>query len=226
MRRVVSHVIDLPTAQTVAYAILRKRQNPNSQPKLCSYCGWCAHKLTCAAVNQLVTAVSSTRDDWPVEALRLDQGHISLMRTDPVMLGKARRLAKSYLEKWCESVNWATRALAENGIAPLGYKILAKKGTKKVTGVIAGVNALEAAGVPRLAMETALKASFGSLVTAYHEAKGGTKKAAEVEVERILTEAGALTVGPAGFMLRAEADCETILASASARLAEPAQTQS
>jgi hypothetical protein len=217
LRQSTEHVIDLPTAQTVAYGILRKRQAEIRPPKPCQYCGMCAHKLTCAAINQLVTAVSATREDWPIEALRLDQGHISLMRTDPVMLGKARRLAKSYLEKWCESVNFATRVMAENGIAPLGYKRVEKKGSKKVTGVIAAVNALEAAGVPRAALEAALKASFGALVTAFYENQGGTKKAAEAEVERILREAKALTVGPSGFMLRAENDCELMLAAASAK---------
>lgn len=215
------HVIDLETARTVGYGVLRRRTADVRPPAPCQYCGFCAKKLTCAAVTQLVTQLTTAREDWPSEVLRLDQAHVSLATQDPVWLGKARWLWKYHLEKWGAAVEWATKMLAEGGTAPLGFKIGTTTGKRGIVNAYAAAELLKREGVPAAAVEPALKASFGPLAKVLAAHEGISEAKAKVRLEHLLIDAGLLKIGPAGIQLRQEPDGFAKLAAASEKAVMP-----
>lgn len=212
--------ISADTARTVGYSILRRRTADVRPPRLCAYCAWCADQATCPAITGTVNHVVERREDWPTAALRLETAHTSLMRADPVMLGKARYLWKAFIEPWGAAVEFATDQLKAHGIAPLGFRIQPKKGAKKIVSGMGAVDALAKAGVPRETIEPLLGVSFGALATAYAQAFGKGQKASETAVEQILLSAGVLAYGEATSTLQREKNALELLAAASAKPVE------
>jgi len=215
-RRQLRWHIDRETARRIGYGILRKRENPYRKPQPCSYCGFCALKLACPAINAVVEHVGQQLPAWPA----LPTADTSASTSDPVLMGKMRFLAKAFLEKWCKAVDFASRNMAEGGEVPVGFEKRPRKGAKLVTRARAALDALQAAGVPATALEPVLKCSFGSLVDVYREAMGVTKAQAEAAVLGHLARAGAVEHKPETFLLRQLDDAAERLLLASAKQAE------
>jgi hypothetical protein len=46
-QEIVRHTWNLEEASELVGSIIAKAKDPDTQPTLCSYCGWCAHKFIC-----------------------------------------------------------------------------------------------------------------------------------------------------------------------------------
>jgi hypothetical protein len=217
-RRTDQHTIDKDTAETVGYGLLRRLANPDRAATPCEYCGFCAHKLAChsSTVNHIV----ERRDDWPGDLLRLATAHTGAMVNDPVLLGKARYLWKKFIEPWGDAVEYASKTMTDGGAAPCGFKIQTIAQIKSVARVMTAVRALEAAGVPRTALEEALDTSMSKLVKVYQASMGVGETKAKAAVEKILTDAKAIEFKPGYNKLIAKADALEEIAAMSAKPAE------
>lgn len=197
LKRVSSYVIDYTTAESVVHGILARRADPNRQPTLNQYCGWCAKRLTCPAINGTVGLLVDRREDWPV---KLPTFHVS-QSNDPVVLGALRYLWKAYIEPWGKGVEFTTSQLAANGITPLGFRIQSERGRAGYTSNVGVANAMLAAGVSAEQLAEVASFSLAGLVQAYQAQFGGTETSASESVERILTKAGVMARGAKSIKL-------------------------
>lgn len=217
-RRTDQHTIDKDTAETVGFGLLRRLNNPHRTANPCEYCGFCAHKAACH--SDTANHVLAKREDWPGDTLKLDVAHVSMLANDPVLLGKARALWKLYLEPWGEAIEYASKTMAEHGNAPAGFKIQAIKAVREVTSAVAAVKALEAAGCPRDALESALETSMSALARAWQSAFGCSEAKAKVKVEEVLLAAKAMEIKPGYNKLVKLPDVLEQIAAAGAKQAQ------
>ena len=213
-RRAEQYVLTKETAETVVYGILRRRRSLDRRPVLCEFCGWCKHKLTCAAINGVTSSLVNKREDWPE---LLPTAHTSRAANDPLTLGAMRFMWKYYIEPWGKSVEYATSTMAEGGVDVLGFDRKPQKGKAKIGDTVDAFKALRAAGMTVEDIIGAAKVTASRLAAAYHARLGGTKANAEREVERLLTESGALTRGDPTFRLMRSKTAEDDIRAAIAR---------
>lgn len=210
-RRVQSYVINRETAELVAYGLLRRRHAGNGRPTPCEFCSWCSHKHECSALAAPGLELVEAREDWP---MKLPQAHISRIGSDPRVMGLALYLWRTFMKNWGEGAEFYAKAMAERGIVPLGFKKQARKGSATITSVTAALRQLEAAGVPREALDGAIKTSMGALAKAYGEAFGLGESAARGKVKNLLLDAGLVAEGEPTFALVKEKDAEAVLRAA------------
>lgn len=213
-RKTQQYVIDRSTAESVVFSIIRRKMAPNRRPTLCQYCGWCAKRGECSAITGVVDTIASKRNDW---SMRLPTAHASHAPNDPVVLGAMRYLWKAYIEPWGASVEFASNSLAEGGTIPLGFKRQNVKGRAEFEEGDVVAQALMKAGVEPARLFSAAKFGLKKLSLAYHAQFGGTKVGAERRVEEILTEAGVIKRGEAGFKLVRTPDADEEIKLALAR---------
>lgn len=182
-KRTVHYNATRETCETVGYAILRKRMDPNTPPTLCAYCGWCRHRATCSAVVGQVGAVVDRREDW---TLKLPSLHVSKLGNDPVMAGVARWIWAAYLKPWGEGVEFITKGMVERGVVPLGFQKQAGRGKGKVGDVMAAIRAVEALGVPRETILEHMEPSVSALGRAYAAVHGCAEETGAKKVKAAL----------------------------------------
>lgn len=121
-------VFDYESAAKIVEDIVRNyRKNPAPTP--CDYCGWCAKRVTCPALNERAQAVAAGREDW-----KLAQYHTSEI-TNPVEMSKALALAK-HLSKWCEAVEHFAKEIAlKQGVTIPGYELKSEPGKSSCADV-------------------------------------------------------------------------------------------
>lgn len=218
-KKVVTHVIDRETAELVAYSILRRRADPNRQPVLCEFCGWCKHRATCSATTGVVSTVLSKRADW---AIRLPTMSVREAGVDPVTIGAMKFIWKAWVAEWGAGVDYAAQAMAAGGIIPLGFKRQDEKGRLEIDDGAGAHRALRAAGISEENLFAAFSYSLTSLTVAYQAQFGGSEKAAKAKLEEILVAAGVARRGEPGFKLIRKPDGEDDIRAAMARPALPA----
>lgn len=213
-RKAQQYVLDRQTAEPVVYGILRRRHSKDKHPVLCEFCGWCKHKLTCSAVNGVVDAVLSKREDW---AMRLPTAHVSLAHSNPVTLGAMRFLWKAYIEPWGKSVEYASATMADGGGTILGFDKRPEKGRVRMDSSLNVAKVLVASGLKIEDVLGAAKLTMSKLAQAYHARFGGTKAEAARVVEKALLDAGVIRRGDPTFKLIRSKTAEDDIRAALAR---------
>tara|TARA_R110002050_G_scaffold191532_6_gene326329 strand:- start:935 stop:2131 length:1197 start_codon:yes stop_codon:yes gene_type:complete len=192
LRRVRTYVTDFETAESYAYRLLARADDPRSAPKANPYCGWCANKLTCEAFTKPIVTLIEQREDWP---LKLDQAHASQIGMDPVQAGLARWLWKSYVEPWGKAVEYQNKMLTEGGATPLGFRRQPQQGSWKVTDTVKALEALRKVGLPLERVLAEVSPSMTGLVKAWRAEFGGSEAKAKDAVLHVLKEAQATAQG-------------------------------
>jgi hypothetical protein len=169
-------------AYLIVSRVVRKATAPDREPTPCDYCGWCARKLTCSALNERAQAVAAGREDW-----KLEQYHSSAI-TSPVEMAKALRLAR-FLKKWCEAVEFHAKQMAiVRGEQIPGTHVAAKSGKQFCSAVgqayeLAGLAPREFLAACDLRLNTSKKyPDRKGLIDIYAAAKGIKKAAAKREL--------------------------------------------
>lgn len=209
LRRHERYVITRETAQTVVYGLLARRADPNRKPTPCQYCGWCAKAATCPAVVATPVALVERREDW---AMKLPSPHVSQL-SDPVWLGAARYVWKRYLEPWGNAVEFASGALAAQGVTPLGFRSAAWPGRTTVTDRAKALDLLQPIVGADLVWD-AMDITLGGLHKAYAKKEGISEDKAKALINGKLREAGLLSVGDPSKRLLAEKDAEATIRAA------------
>ncbi len=165
------------SAERIVGDVLAKA-TPDANPTPCDYCGWCAKRLTCAALLERANTVAENREDWQLESYHSSE----IISAEEI--GKALKLARA-LGKWCESVEHHAKELARNGTVANGFKVQEKRGNRFISSVTA---AYAKAGLAQEDFLSACEIKLAALVE-IHAAKSGLKKtAAEREMESRLGE--------------------------------------
>lgn len=170
---------DTDRAWAVIKPILDTAAAPFAVPVPCSYCGWCAKKLTCTALIQQVNIATKSNPEWD-----LPQWHSSQMTTAEE-IGQALKIART-LADWCESVEYHAKELAiKQGIVATGFKLTSRKGNRFITDV---KEAFRLASLPQEEFLKACTVKPRLLFDLYAAFYGMKKAPAEREVERRLGE--------------------------------------
>jgi hypothetical protein len=127
--------LDETSARAIVLPIIDRALAPHPQPTPCSYCGWCANRLTCSALNERAQAVAAGREDW-----KLQTYHASKI-TSPAEMAKALTLAR-FLLKWAEAVNFHARQMAiQKGVSIPGYELKSKASRSSCADVLGAFHA-------------------------------------------------------------------------------------
>lgn len=133
-------IFDHESASKIVEEIVAKTRT-NPEPTPCDYCGWCAKKVTCQALNDRAQAVAAGREDW-----KLAQYHASEL-ANPSEMAKALVLAK-HLSKWCEAVeHFAKEMWIKKGLTIPGYELRSKAGKSSCHDIL---SAFQASGLDHL----------------------------------------------------------------------------
>ena len=177
-RKPVEYEFTEESATKLVYGILADVANPDTQPKRCEACGWCAKRMTCPATTGAVEVVAKGYSDLD----KVKSWHPSKMETGEE-LGLALWLWRTVLKKWGESVEFhALDAHLKKGLTIHGFQPLSKKGKTFVSDVAA---AFGLAGLPQeeflkacaLRMNTSKKYPDQRGVVDIYAALHGMKKA-------------------------------------------------
>jgi hypothetical protein len=145
----------------------------------CSFCGWCAKKLTCEALVQQVNIALQSNPEW-----NLPQWHSSEMKTAKEM-GLALKIART-LSDWCDSVEFHAKELAvKQGIVAEGFSLSSKQGNRFVDDI---GSAFQKSGLPQEVFLKACDVRPATLFNLYAEFHGMKKAHAEREIEKRLGE--------------------------------------
>lgn len=214
-KRVRRYVITKESAELLFFGVLNRQNNPLTKPTPCEYCGWCARKLTCEAINSVVDeTLLANRPDW---GLRLPTAKISEAGSDPVLIGAMRWAWKAYIEPWGEALDYQAATMAATGTVPLGFRRQDEKGRLAVLDSEKAVAALLEAGVSLEQIHGAAGFSLDALGKAYVASRGGSLEGAKAAVEKLLVGAGAAARGAPTFKLMRKKDAEDEIRSALAR---------
>lgn len=113
-------------AEDIVDPIIEAANDPDAEPQINDYCGWCANRLTCPAYAKRVNAVVAGREDW-----QLENYHSSQIQ-DAEGMGKALRLARE-LKKWIEAVEHHAKEMHAHGQTPTGFKEQVRQGRQDIT---------------------------------------------------------------------------------------------
>jgi hypothetical protein len=221
-RRVQSYVIDMDTAEAVAYGILAKRADPHRRPRACQFCGWCANKAGCEAITVQVAEIVERREDWPLKLPRL---HSSEMLNDPAVLGAALFVWKSFIEPWGGGVEFVAKGMMERGMMPTGFNKQNGRGKGTFTSVRAALNVMREAGVPDEILDQAITLSVTGLAKAYGKAHKLGDTAASTRVKKLLSGAGIYAEGEAYFKMVRDKNAESMIRCALGNSVAPVLTQ-
>lgn len=168
---------DGDTAWMVMKPIIDRATASFAVPTPCTFCGWCARKLTCEALIQQVNIALKSNPLWD-----LPQWHSSEMKTAREM-GLALKIART-LGDWCESVEFHAKELAlKQGIVAEGYKLASRQGNRFIDDIGA---AFQKSSLPQEVFLKACSVRPKQLFDLYAEFHGLKKAPAEREVERRL----------------------------------------
>lgn len=157
------------SAEALVFPIIARAKDPESKPSACSYCGWCANRLTCTAVLQKVAESQAAPDPATI--------------TDASAMGDALRTAR-IVSDWCEAVEKRAKAMAfQEGVVPAGFRPVIQRGRRQIPDISA---AFSMCGLPQTEFLSACKVGFSDLVTSYAKFNGIAAAAAERELERKL----------------------------------------
>jgi hypothetical protein len=124
-RTVISYRFTYAEAKRQIELLLAEVRDPNSQPRACDYCDWCANKDTCPAVVRPVE-----------EGLAVVQGTTSLseikdrLLADPFLLGKFLTQWKAVEKEIADAASTRIKELLEAGEEVPGWKISKGKGSE------------------------------------------------------------------------------------------------
>jgi hypothetical protein len=142
-REVVSHHFTYEEARRIVAGVVAHYRNPQKQPALCDYCGWCAKADTCPArTNAASTALASTDPTFDFAAVLADDAK----------LGRFLAVC-SVLDDYREKAVVAAKDRLKAGIAVAGWKLQQRKGAEFVNHDDVGRN-IQALG-------------FGAVLAAY-----------------------------------------------------------
>jgi len=127
-RKIVKLKFNWDSASKIVFDTIAAYRNPDKQPTPCDYCGWCANRVGCAALNERAKAVAAGREDW-----KLEQYHSSQIG-QPVEMAKALKLARQ-LAKWCEAVEFHAKSMVLAGAELPGFRQQSKAGRQYCTNV-------------------------------------------------------------------------------------------
>jgi uncharacterized protein DUF2800 len=142
--------------------IIADANDPNAVETPNEYCGYCAHRLTCKALNTRAQAVKEGREDWALENYHASQ------ITDPSEMAKALILWRQ-LKDWGESVEYHAKQMARDGKSLPGFKLTEKQGKRECTDIGKAFSLL---GLPQVAFLTCCTFGFGDAESAYAEFNG------------------------------------------------------
>lgn len=123
-------------ARAVVEPIIKRAKDTNATEKPCDYCGWCAKRLSCPALNAMAQTVANGREDW-----KLEQYHASEI-AQPEQMAKALTLAR-HLKQWIKGVeHFAKEMVIKQGVAIPGHELKERKGKRQCTDLNGVFNAL------------------------------------------------------------------------------------
>lgn len=123
-------------ARRIVEPIIARAKDPSAAPTPCDYCGWCAKKLSCPALNAMAQTVAAGREDW-----KLEQYHASAIAT-PDEMGKALLLAQ-HLDKWVKAVrHYAKEMWLKQGVQIPGCELKERSGKRQCSDLTGAFNAL------------------------------------------------------------------------------------
>lgn len=170
---------DADSAWATIKPILENVTAPFAVATPCTFCGWCAKKLTCEALIQQVNIALKSNPEWD-----LPQWHSSEMKTAKDM-GLALKIART-LGDWCESVEFHAREMAvKQGLVPTGFQLKSRQGNRVIEDVTA---AFQRANLPQAEFLKACTVKPKSLFELYATFHGMKKAPAEREMEQRLGE--------------------------------------
>jgi hypothetical protein len=170
---------DADSAWATIKPILENVTAPFAVATPCTFCGWCAKKLTCEALIQQVNIALKSNPEWD-----LPQWHSSEMNTAQQM-GQALKIART-LADWCDSVEFHAKEMAvKQGIVATGFTLKSRQGNRVIDDV---VGAFQRANLPQAEFLKACSVKPKSLFELYAAFHGMKKAPAEREVEQKLGE--------------------------------------
>jgi len=160
------------SAEGVVFPIIDRANAPDKKPSACSYCGWCANRLTCPAV---IEQVQKAQVGKPAETIDTADA-----------MGDALRTAR-VVKDWCEAVEAAAKDMAfKKGVLPTGFAPVTRAGNREIPDIN---QAFGLTGLPQGDFLAACKISFTKLVEAFAGFHGMKKAPAERDLETKLGDA-------------------------------------
>lgn len=163
-------------AEAIVDPIIQSANDPDAEPQINDYCGWCSLRLTCPAYAERVNAVVDGREDW-----QLENYHSSQIE-DAAGMGKALRLARE-LKKWIEAVEHHAKEMHAAGQTPEGFKEQVRQGRQVITDLS---TAFARSGLPQDEFLKLCNVSITSLSKAYAAFNGMKLAPARREIEEKL----------------------------------------
>jgi len=143
--------------------------NIGAPPTPCDYCGWCAHKADCPALNSITTGLIK-RDLLTTELAEV---------THPDQLGELKRLVE-YARTQLDAIEDHIKRQAHAGTIPTGYRMGTRAGAVEITDINGAFNVCDMTESEFMA---ACKVSFPQLVKQYAKRHSMTESAAREELE-------------------------------------------
>lgn len=176
-KRVRKFTVTLERATDCVTRIIASVKDPARQPTPNDYCGYCANRLTCPALNERAQTVAAGREDWGLENYHASQ------ITSPVEMAKALTLARQ-LKDWGESVEYHAKLMVrQNGVKLPGFKLIEKQGKRDCTDIATAFRLL---GLPQEKFLECCTLTYGAAEDAVAEFQQIKKTAAKKTVEEKL----------------------------------------
>lgn len=168
-------------AVEIVLPTITRAKDPNYGPRACSFCGWCANRLTCPAVVKEVNDIDPASD--PKQT------------TDAAALGEMLRRAR-IVKEWCESFEAHAKEMAfKKGVVPAGFRPVTQKGRRQIQSVTDAFSVLR---LPQEEFLAACSVSFSDLVEVWQKFHGLSKAASERDVESrlgdVMTRGGTINM--------------------------------
>ena len=171
LKKVHAYTITREEAEKEVFDTVKKCENPTKAPKPCDYCGWCAHRLRCTALNDSAMIMSGGLE-YP-EDMNLAEVK------DPATMGKFKAVADA-LKTWIDAVSEKAKEFNEID----GYRKCTRKGSKKLDSV---GDILEMIDLPKEKLSECCTISYSKLLKLYQEERKVSKEQAEEELSVLLS---------------------------------------
>jgi hypothetical protein len=175
-KRVKKFTVTLDQATEVVNRIIASVKDPERKPTPNDYCGYCADRLTCSALNQRAQTVAAGREDWALDSYNASQ------ITSPVEMAKALTLARQ-LKDWADSVEYHAKQLVRNGAKLPGFKLIEKQGKRECNNI---GTAFQLLGLPQEQFLNCCTLTYGAAEDAVAEFNKIKKAEAKRTVEEKL----------------------------------------
>jgi len=140
-------------AERIAFAVIDSVTDPTRSPHTSEYCGWCARKTECTALNTMALTVADKMD----LVSKYNIAEIS----DPVVMGQYREVADA-VEHWAKAVKSKCADFDEIQ----GYKKTSRRGKKSISDI---TGALIHSGLPSEQFIKACTVSYPKLKKQFAE---------------------------------------------------------